>query len=121
MIPDKATYNFPQPFTRGTTFRAKEFQIMEEVNSVNVPINLTGANILIQFKINEESPKVFEFRSDDNTILITDALNGIIELQSRILNVPAAIYKYDVKITLANGYTKVYLEGSLRILKNISE
>jgi hypothetical protein len=104
------TYNFPK-HRRGTTFNAQTFTIGKD---------LTGATILMQFKENNNSKLIYEFKTADNTILITNAATGQFELQERILDVPKTNYLYDCLITFPSGEKKVYFEGVHPIVDRIS-
>lgn len=106
-----AIYNFPD-HKSGTTFDAQKM--------VLTGLNLTGATILMQFKELNNSKVIYEFKTSDNTILLTNPGAGEFELQERILEVPKCKYYFDCLITLASGDKKVYFEGSQIITPRIS-
>lgn len=84
-------------------------------------INLTGASAKMQVKFQMDAPTVVEFSSDDNTIIFVDPTSGILDIPPRIIDVPPATYMYDLKITLANGEVKTFLEGNWSITSHITE
>jgi hypothetical protein len=106
-----ATYNFPA-HKRGTTFDAQKLVL----NGVN----LTGATIIMQFKELNNSKVIYEFKTVDGSILLTNPAVGEFELQERILDVPKCTYYYDCLIILASEEKKVYFEGSQIITNRIS-
>jgi len=76
--------NFITPHVRGTWFYGVEM-IFSNINEdlTKTPINLTGYGVLITLKLSENSPVTYEFKTEDSTITITDAVNGKIMLEPR--------------------------------------
>ncbi len=105
-------YDFPE-HKRGTTFESQTFSLGT--------IDLTGASILMQFKSSHSSKMIYEFKTIDNSIIITAPLTGTFELQKRILDFPKGAYFYDCLITFLDGEKKVYFEGTQVITDRISE
>jgi hypothetical protein len=87
---------------KGTTWDGAEFIITEtDENGTVIPKNLTGVGILAQFKVNNST--IFEFKNSDNTILVPTPTNGRLLFNSRVMNVSANTYYFDVILTLPNG------------------
>jgi hypothetical protein len=105
-----AEYNFPE-HKRGTTF---------ENHKIIISKNLTGCQIIMQFKSNYGSKMAYEFKTSDNSILITNPSIGEFELQKRLLDVPKGTYNYDGLIIFSDSSKKVYFEGIQVITDNYS-
>lgn len=96
LIPTKTIY----PIFKGNTFLGLQFKYNKEVDGAIVPGDLTGASILIQFRLNYKSGVAFEFSTADNTIVISDLSN--FTLMPRDMNYDAHKYVSDIKLTLPN-------------------
>jgi hypothetical protein len=104
------TYNFPT-IVRGDTFTAQEF-IMETItgNDPAVPIDLTGAQIKIQFR--GKGNKLQLTLREGAGINITTPLAGTFVIsQFQTDTWEAGTYNYDCQITLA-GVVKTYFGGT---------
>jgi hypothetical protein len=86
-----------------------------------IPLNLNGAMVRMQVRSSNDSPSVLDLSSPNSGIIITDASNGQITIPSRIIDVPAGEYKYEIQIKLANGETKTFIEGNWTITENITK
>ena len=53
------------------------------INNITTAFDLTGFGVLITLKLTENSNSSYEFKTNDDTIIITDAVNGKIKLQPR--------------------------------------
>lgn len=111
------TYNFPT-CVKGDTFKSRKLKIL--VNNNTTFLNLTGCQILMQFKLNVNSNTIFEFKTSDSSILITDAINGEFQMISKILDFLPSTYIYDTQITFPDGTIKTYFKGSLKIEADVS-
>jgi hypothetical protein len=87
-----------------------------------VPIDLTGCKIYIQFRsiYNFASPVVLTLTTEDNTIKIENAVNGIISIPEQIINVPVGRYRYDLQIDFPDGASMTYMEGEFEIKPGIT-
>lgn len=85
-----------------------------------IPINLTGVNVLIQFKSHYNSAISFEFKTSDSTITIPNPLNGEILMMPRIIDVPANTYMFDVQLTYTNGTVQTIVSDYFKIYSDIS-
>ena len=105
-------YNFPNHL-KGDSFKARK---------ITFGFDLTGSRIDIQFKQNIGSAKnVFFWSTFNQTITINDALNGVITLKERILDIPKNIYHYDCQIINSSGFVKTYLYGKIQVDQDITE
>jgi hypothetical protein len=86
----------------------------------DVPLILTGAKVLLQFRKEVDSPVALELSTDNGGITITDDLNGIISVPPVLITMRYGIYQYDLQVVLADGYTKTYMKGSWKIIGDIS-
>lgn len=108
---EKAIYNF-YDHTKGDTFLSRQ---------LDFNLDLTGCVILMQFRKNYTSSTIaFEFKTADSTIEFIDALNGVISMKERILDVEVGNYLYDFQITFPSGEVRTYFHGSINILNEIS-
>ena len=108
-------YNFPDQY-RGDTFEGIEFTI----NKNGSPLDLTGAEICIQVKVDKKTDLfVIEWTETDG-ITITDAVNGVFQIDETIIDVPAAQYQQDVQITLASGEVFTPTFGTWLIIQDVT-
>lgn len=75
--------NFIQPHVKNTWFEGLQMTFTQTIDNVTSPIDLNGFGVLITLKLSETSPVVYEFKTEDNTVSITDANNGVIMLEPR--------------------------------------
>jgi hypothetical protein len=108
--------NYFADHKRGDTFNGRKISLERN----GAPIDLTGAKIIIQFKLSSSGVSKFEFSTKKETIYIPEPTNGELIMMPRILNVPAGHYNYDMQITFPNGNVKTYLSGIWTILDDVS-
>ena len=68
---------------RNTWFNGVEMTMTKTINNITTAFDLTGFGVLITLKLTENSNSSYEFKTNDDTIIITDAVNGKIKLQPR--------------------------------------
>lgn len=68
---------------KDTWFDGVEMTFTKTIDSVTSPMDLTGFGILMTLSLTESSPVAYEFKTDNNSIIIIDAINGKIKLQPR--------------------------------------
>ena len=101
-----------QDIYQNTTFEGAELAIKRN----NVPINLTGCEIVMVFNtVNNNSP-TFDFKTSDNTITVTDAVLGKFKLQPRILTAGKNQYFAYLIITDQYGSIDKFEIASLKII-----
>lgn len=105
------TYNFPN-HKKGDTFNGIQFTV--NVNAL--PSDLTGCEIRMQLR-NKNCVSVFEFSTINGRITITDAVNGVFQINALIIDVPVDTYNYDIQITYPPNTVKTYIEGTWKIVK----
>lgn len=70
---------------------------------VVVPIDLTGVEIISQFKTSIDGTPVFEFKTSDNTISVPDPTLGVFYFVERNMDYPAKMYFFDIQLKYSNG------------------
>ena len=108
-------YNFPNA-KRGDTYNDVIFTI--NVNSSAQ--NLTGANIQM-WLIGPGGHKVAEFNTQNQKLLITNAVAGIFKTNFGIVSLPVFGYNYDIQITFPNGTVKTWIEGKFTVLDDYTK
>ncbi len=100
---------------KNDTFRSVQF-IFEQND---LPIDLTGVGIRIQFRYRCKTGKVVKDISNGSGVTITDAINGTFEIdQFTPIDWEVGSYYYDVQITFTDGSIKTYVQGSVKILQD---
>jgi hypothetical protein len=95
------------------------------INSISlskdgIPLNLTNASVLMQFRKNVDSSVALELSTNNGGIVILNALNGVIRIPSALIDMQYGTYQYDLQVTFADGFVKTYLKGSWSIVADIS-
>lgn len=107
-------YNIPD-HTRRDTFEG--FDVTVKINTV--ALDLTGALIRMQMRIDSSATPIKEFNSDvDGGITITDAAAGKFTFDEQIIDVPAQQYFYDIQIELADDKVYTFLRGNWTIIQD---
>lgn len=112
------TYNLPDHI-KGDTFVGTSFTVT--VNTV--ALNLTNAVIKMQLKSNQNyltSKAVLELSTVNGGLTTANAANGIFQINSQIIDIPAGIYYYDIEIKLSDNTIKTYIKGQWKILQDIT-
>lgn len=87
----------------------------DENNNV-VPFDFTGGKVISQFKTNNNV--VFEFQTDDDTILIPEPTNGKLYFVGRNINIAPNTYLFDIKfIDVTNKTEEIIPTHSWTIYK----
>lgn len=107
-------YNFT--VQREVTFLGVQFAV--KVNGV--PLDLTGATILCQFRKAALKPVVLEWKNDSGITVVTPPTLGVFGFDEQIINLASGQYQYDIEITLASGQRVNYIYGALTVLDVIS-
>lgn len=103
---------------RGDTFPGVELQYLGDNN---VPTNLTGYSIKIDFKRDTTSDIAeFTFSTSDNSILMHEPINGKFKLVPRPLDYQIGKYYFDIQLTSPEGYVKTLADGELNIINDIT-
>jgi hypothetical protein len=93
---------------RGDTFKAK---------TITFPFNM-------QFRKNEigvnTNDVAFEWKSSDNSFQITDAANGVLLMNKKVMNFEPNFYVSDLQITRANNDIETLFNAKIEITQDIS-
>jgi len=104
---------------KNDTFSSVEFEYLDNVGS---PIDLTGAAIHIQFRYRCKTGEVVKDISDGSGITITDAAAGKFEIDKFTpITFEVDTYYYDVQTTFANGDIKTYVNGTFKVLQDVTD
>ena len=82
-------------------------------------VDLTGARIFIQFRESYKSQSVLSL-SVGNGITITNPTGGTFRIDPRVFTSRPGVYKFEIRITLASGVVKTWIEGNATILEDIT-
>lgn len=99
---------------RGNTFDGLVLTLSRNVDGVVTPIDLTDADVLIQFKLNFAGAVIFEFKLSDNSLIISET--NKITLAKKDMLFDAHKYIGDMKVTLANDNIQTYCKFQWEIL-----
>ncbi|WP_431137473.1 hypothetical protein [Psychroserpens mesophilus] len=113
------TYNF-KPQTKGDTFSGIQFTFNTSTNDVETPIDLSGATIIMDIKKTYDSPVVKRLESTSG-ITITDAENGVVNINSFLVDLPAFKYVYDVEIVFPDTTVKTYIKGTFEVVGDVTD
>lgn len=91
------------------------------ITSNNQPVVLTGAVIKMELREDIDAPVALTLSTTDNTIVVTDALQGTFTIPPILINIPFGKYFYDIQITFANGVVKTYIDGTWEITADITK
>lgn len=116
MAQDIQVYNIPNHLRGDTWSGIPEIIIQKD----GQPLSLSGANILMQFRKDIDSSVALELSTDNNGIVITDAVNGKLSIPEVLITMQYGTYQYDLQITLADNFVKTYLKGTWKIVGDIS-
>ena len=109
-------YNFPDHINHDT-FEGVSFTVL--VNTV--ALNLTGASIRMMLRSQKlADTAVLTLSTADEKIIITNTAAGIFQVKKQIITVAPATYFYDIEITLSDGTVKTYVEGTWKILPDVT-
>lgn len=115
--------SYIEPHKRGDSWGGMQLKLSElQADSVTeIPRNLTGCTVLIQFRKYHDSAIVMEFSTADSTITIPNPLNGIIIVKGRKIEILGGdTLIYDVQLTDANGIVETLFADSWIIDNDIS-
>jgi hypothetical protein len=95
---------------RGDTFKAK---------TITFPFNITGCTFLMQFRKSEigvnTNDVAFEWKSSDNSFQITNAANGVLLMNKKVMNFEPNFYVSDLQITRANNDIETLFNAKIEI------
>jgi hypothetical protein len=91
------------------------------INVNGVPINLTNATVKMEFRQDLDAPVALTLTTTNSSIMVTNAVGGIISIPSKKIEVPFAKYFYDLQVTYSTGIVKTYMSGTWEIIADITE
>ena len=100
---------------KGTTFEAQTFTIQKNGS----PLSLVGASIKMQLRKCYGTTVALEL-SNGSGITITNAAGGVFRINGQIINIEPAAYKYDIKITFADGTVEKWIKGEFKVIETIT-
>jgi hypothetical protein len=110
------TYNFPDHY-KGDTFEGKVFTL--QVN--DSPANLLDASIKMDLRKNNKETTPLTLRlSTGNGITILNPASGIFQIDPQIIDLPTETYVYDIEVTFANQEVKTWVNGTWKILQDVT-
>lgn len=109
-----ATYDFTATYT-GDTFAGVKFTV--EVNGS--PMDLSSTSIECKFRFKKKTGVVKKILTNGNGITITDAVNGKFEIDAFGVDLPAAVYYYDIQFTTGQ-VVKTYISGEFKVLQDVT-
>tara|TARA_R110002153_G_scaffold59259_2_gene161951 strand:- start:5906 stop:6262 length:357 start_codon:yes stop_codon:yes gene_type:complete len=103
---------------KGDTYDGVQFTLLNTQD--NTPIDLTGVAIKSQFRYDSKIGGIQKEITDGNGITIDDAVNGVFSIDSFIIDWSPDIYYFDVQITFANGIVRTYIQGTIKVIQDIT-
>ena len=87
---------------------------------IKLNLDITGAIIICQIKLEVDSPPVHEWITGTN-ITIIDASTGEFQLnQIDNFDPLPCKYIYDLQVTFADGTCQTYLKGKIKVVQDIT-
>jgi hypothetical protein len=107
------TYDFPKHI-KGDTWRTTTFTVT--VN--DLAKDLTGATI--DMNVRDCNAVSWLDMTNGTGITITDAANGVFQIDQQTLDIPAGLYSYDIQITDSDGVIATWIRGNITIIQDIT-
>tara|TARA_R110000851_G_scaffold42020_1_gene104854 strand:- start:3190 stop:3537 length:348 start_codon:yes stop_codon:yes gene_type:complete len=108
-----ANYIIPNHY-KGDTFDSITFSIKED----GVAVNLTGAQIKINFRIGSNTGNIQQSMLVDSGLTIQNATDGVFTLDEFVNDWDANKYFYDTQITFLDGVVRTYFKGTIIVDQN---
>jgi len=111
------TYNMPD-IVKGDTFKDLQFTIT--INSVAE--DLTGYAIACKFRKGSKTGREIKSLTVGSGITITDATNGIFQINAFDLGVTftAGVYYYDIEFTDTSNVINTWISGTIEVIQDVS-
>jgi hypothetical protein len=107
----------------GEIYKGDYFEIFPiRITEGGDPVDLTGAEIKIQFRAYAKNGKVLYTAISTGstpTITITDADDGQFQIEGFLLNWPVGIHYFSCLITI-DSKPRTYFEGKIKVIQNIT-
>lgn len=115
----EAVQNYFPDIKKGDTFTGCKMTFYNGKGTTKTVMNLTGAKVVLSFKIVKGRKEIFLFSTENNTITIPTPANGEIFLQPRVMNYEALTYVFDVQVTFAGGRVKTFFTNHWKIVQDV--
>ena len=103
---------------KGDTFNTLQFTMLNTDGLT--PINLTGMGIKSQFRSDWKKGVLVKELNIGTGITVTDALNGVFQIDPFILDWNPSNYYYDVEFTFVDARVVTYIEGLIKIMQDVT-
>ena len=108
---------------KGDTWDGVEFHFESSATVAGVEvftdIDLTNYSFSAKFKASPQGSVIFEFSTGDGTITIPTPANGKIYFMSRVMNVVAQRYIFDIQMIAPDGKITTISDGANPLVWNI--
>ena len=112
------TYNIPTQ-TNGDTFDGVQFTVTKTIDNTTTPVDLTDCRIFSQIK--DSRGIVVRDMSIDNGITVTDAVNGVFQVDSFIVDLGIGTFVYDIQTIFPDGTVKTYVKGAFGVVQDVTK
>lgn len=110
-------------------YNMKEYIKGSHVNSIiftfkneqNIPIDLTGISAKMQIRKSYPTGKMVKEFTLGNGLTLNDAVNGVLQIDSFIIDFDVNKYHYDIKFEFPTGKIKIYVKGELNVIQNVTQ
>lgn len=82
--------------------------------------DVTNATIKIQFRSNTKKGRLIKEIDSSSGITISDYANGVITIDSFIIDWRAGVYHYDIQVTFSDNSVVTYIQGTLKIKQDVT-
>lgn len=96
------------------------FNLTLTYDDAGTPVDLTGASVKMQLKVNDSKTPSFEFSTESGTLsLLAGGVIQFNEINSWTLN--PGTYKYDLQVIDNTGFVRTYLKGTWTVVADITK
>lgn len=114
--------NDSSPIIKGDTLKSISFEILTGPSTNQIPIDLTGATIRIDFINSKFSNIHYLLNSSTGDITVTDAINGLFKINSiNRLDWKAGTYIGDLEFTYSDTTRTTYCIIELSVTEDITK
>jgi len=110
-----AAYNIPK-IIKGDTFNDLQFTL--SINSVVV--DLTAYTIACKFRKSSKTGKVYKSLTTAAGITLTEAVNGVFQIDAFTCDFDAGTYYYDIEFTDGAGLIDTYIQGQMKVEQDVT-
>jgi cytoplasmic iron level regulating protein YaaA (DUF328/UPF0246 family) len=110
-------YKMPNHY-KGDTFNGLQFTVLNTDGLT--AIDLTDVVIKSEFKLNNKKGQIVDTFIIGAGLTVTDALNGVFQIDPFILDWNPSNYYYDVEFTFVDARVVTYIEGLIKIMQDVT-